>query len=302
MAELFSERNGLRKEIKTTDIITAEVYRLLLDRCEDYLDNLGHKYPDFCPENYIGDNVICGVDVDALYTFLKYRIPSLFNSKNNLLIPEDTDDYDQYALLDFIEYIAQTMKTIVRGCYHKFSNHHHLSFSESYKDFEKYRSDINEIFTMTGLIYRLSKKRQIERITEADYLVNEVKESCKELPDQGVKELLLEAIDLYKSAKPSNHRLATEKVWDALERLKTIYMKDGIDKKRSVNNVIEKMSMGNSNYRTLFCDEFKHLTDIGNQFRIRHHETDRIDINDNRYYDYFFNRCMSIIALAIKFI
>ena len=302
MAELFSERNGLRKEINTTDIITADVYRLLIDRCEDYLDNLGYKYPDYCPENYIGENVICGVNVNDLYTFLKYRIPSLFNNKNDLLVPEDTTDYDQYALLDFIEYIAQNMKTIVRECYHKFRNHHHLSFSESSKDFETFRSDINEIFTMTGLIYRLSEKRQIERITETDHLVNEVKESCKELQDQGVKELLLEAIDLYKSAKPSNHRLATEKAWDAFERLKTIFINDGINKKQSADNVIEKMSMGNTNYRALFSNEFKHLTDIGNQYRIRHHETDRIDIIDDRYYDYFFNRCMSLIVIAIKFI
>lgn len=301
MIELFSERNGLRKGIKATDIITTDVYRMLFDCCEKNLDNLGYKYPDYCPDD---DNcsIICGVDVNKLYSFLKYRIPNLFREGSNIVIPNDSDEYDQYALLDFIEYIAQNMRTIVRDYYHSYFRHHHLSFKESTQDFVKFRDDINEIFIITGLQYRLTEQRQIERITETDYLVNEVKESCKELPDQGVKELLLEAIDLYKSARPSNHRLATEKAWDALERLKTIYMKDGLDKKRSADNVIEKMSMGNTNYKTLFCTEFKHLTDIGNQYRIRHHETDRIDINDDRYYDYFFNRCMSLIALAIKFI
>lgn len=49
-------------------------------------------------------------------------------------------------------------------------------------------------------------------------------------------------------------------------------------------------------------NEFKMLTDIGNKYRIRHHETDRIDITDVRYYDYFFNRCLSLIALAIQYL
>jgi len=44
------------------------------------------------------------------------------------------------------------------------------------------------------------------------------------------------------------------------------------------------------------------LTSIGNKYRIRHHETDKIDITDVRYYDYLFNRCLSLIALAIKYL
>ena len=47
---------------------------------------------------------------------------------------------------------------------------------------------------------------------------------------------------------------------------------------------------------------FKSLTSIGNHYRIRHHETDKINITDSRYYDYFFNRCLSLIALAIQYL
>ena len=35
---------------------------------------------------------------------------------------------------------------------------------------------------------------------------------------------------------------------------------------------------------------------------LRHHETNRTDITDIRYYDYFFNRCLSLIALAIQYL
>ena len=44
------------------------------------------------------------------------------------------------------------------------------------------------------------------------------------------------------------------------------------------------------------------LRKIGNNFRIRHHERDTIDISDPRHYDYFFNRCLSLIALAIQYL
>lgn len=50
------------------------------------------------------------------------------------------------------------------------------------------------------------------------------------------------------------------------------------------------MANGNDNFVDLFNAEFKTLTDIGNKYRIRHHETNKIDIIDNCYYDYLFNR------------
>ncbi|MCT1171447.1 hypothetical protein P7H71_07355 [Lactococcus lactis] len=52
----------------------------------------------------------------------------------------------------------------------------------------------------------------------------------------------------------------------------------------------------------LFNLEFRALTDIGNKFRIRHHETNKVDIADIRYCDYLFNRCLSLINLAIQYL
>ncbi len=36
--------------------------------------------------------------------------------------------------------------------------------------------------------------------------------------------------------------------------------------------------------------------------KLFHHKTDKIDITDIRYYDYFFNRCLSLIALVIQYL
>ena len=86
----------------------------------------------------------------------------------------------------------------------------------------------------------------------------------------------------------------------AIERLKTYYATMG--KKSSASKIVGDIAGGNLNYIALFNAEFKALTDIGNDFRIRHHETSKIDITDPRHYDYFFNRCLSLIALAIQYL
>ena len=62
------------------------------------------------------------------------------------------------------------------------------------------------------------------------------------------------------------------------------------------------MAYDDAGYIDLINTEFDALTKIGNNFRIRHHETDKKEIADERYFDYFYNRCFALIALAIKFI
>ena len=86
-----------------------------------------------------------------------------------------------------------------------------------------------------------------------------------------------------------------------IEKILKTYYTDR-DKKKSVEKIVSDMSGGQGAFETLFNAEFKALTDIGNNFRIRHHETNRTDITDIRYYDYFFNRCLSLIALAIQYL
>ena len=82
--------------------------------------------------------------------------------------------------------------------------------------------------------------------------------------------------------------------------LKTYYT--ALNKRDSAAKIVNDMSGGQDDYITLFDTEFTALTKLGNNFRIRHHETDKIEITDIRYYDYFFNRCLSLIALAIQYL
>lgn len=62
------------------------------------------------------------------------------------------------------------------------------------------------------------------------------------------------------------------------------------------------MSGQKAHYKELFEKEFLELTQIGNNFRIRHHETTKTDIDDHRHYDYFYKRCLSLISVSIQYL
>lgn len=122
--------------------------------------------------------------------------------------------------------------------------------------------------------------------------------SWASIGEAGLKELLQEASRYYEK---ENLNIAVEKLWDALERLKTYYSPT-LDKKKSINRITEDMSSNKEPFKKLFENEFHELTKIGNNFRIRHHETTKVDIEDNRHYHYFYKRCLSLITTAIRYL
>lgn len=149
-------------------------------------------------------------------------------------------------------------------------------------------------------MYQLTDEKIIERVIEGGPLTSEVENEISQIQEQGVRELLQEAISLYKQPYPGAHKNAVEKIWDAFERLKSYYTT--MDKKASASQIVNDIAGGQTEFIALFDEEFRALTKIGNDYRIRHHETNKVDITDDRHYDYFFNRCLSVISLAIQYL
>lgn len=304
----YTERHGMRTPIEKTYVISVKMYALLFSCCEKYYDNLAWKYPEQCGDGY----GCCGLDYQKFIDDLSFEIPTLFrNDAGRISVPnirrnvfeegERTDGFDQFALLDYIEFFANNCKDVTIGEFHPYYGHNHLTCRESNNIVANFQAEINDIFTKTGLLYSLSNKFEIERIVENDTLTPELETKVSAVQEKGTRELLQEAISLHRKPYPGCARDATEKIWDALERLKTYYF-PSLDKKKSVEKIVEDISAGQAAYQTVFNDEFLALTKIGNNFRIRHHETDKVEIPDDKYYDYFFNRCLSLIALAIQYL
>lgn len=165
--------------------------------------------------------------------------------------------------------------------------------------FEKYNKDndfsesINIILANNKISYVLSDGK-----IESKYDMQFTGEEIANINEAGVKELLQEAIKL---KSQNNINIAVEKLWDAFERLKTYYYPT-LNKKQSVDKVIRNMSNGNDSFFDVFETEFNILTTIGNNFRIRHHEKNKIDIQDERHYEYFYKRCYTLISTAIEYL
>lgn len=298
----YTERHGMRALIEKTYTITLDMYATLFDCCEKYHNNIAWKYPEECEDGY----VCCGLDWTKFNTALNFEIPSLYRNSNGYIGKpsknwyRDSEEYDQYALLDYIEFIVQNCKDVEVGNFHSYFGHYHLKFKQTRWVYSVFKSEINDIFTKMGLLYKLTDDKIIERIVENSPLTPDIEASISQVQEQGVRELLQEALVLYKQPYQGSRRNAVEKIWDALERLKTYYT--SMDKKDSASQIVNDIAGGQASFVELFDEKFKALTKIGNNYRIRHHETDKIDITDDRHFDYFFNRCLSLVALAIQYL
>lgn len=300
----YSERHGLRSPIEKTETITPEMYSLLYACCEKYYDNIAWLFPEECPDG----NGCCGLDYSTFDTTMRYEIPTLFRKDNGRIAVPTTstwdfipnDEYDQYALLDFIEFFAANVRDTDQLNFHKYYGHYHLRLYESNLVFRTFRDEINHIFERTGLLFVLTEKGSIERVVDNGILSREIEAQIERVSEKGLRDLLKDALALFKTPVPKARQDAVEKIWDALERLKTYY--SNLDKKKSAEKIVNDMSNGEPNFFNLFNDEFRKLTEIGNNFRIRHHETNKVDIVDARHYDYLFNRCLSLIALSIQYL
>ncbi len=303
---LYTERHGMRTPIEKTYSISIKSYSLLYDCCAKYYEYLSWKYQDECPDG-LG---ICGFSFRAFNEDMEFEIPTLFRRDGRIDKPRSIvnvfekdpidDEYDQYALFDLIEFVAQNVHDITYRKYHGYYGHEDLSFGDTNAIAGEFLEEINSIFRKTGLLYQLTENLEIERIEETSILSEKIASDIEAITEQGLKELLIIANQKHKSPYPNDQKDAVEKIWDALERLKTYYT--NMDKKASATKIVGDIAGGQADYIELFNTEFKALTDIGNDFRIRHHETNKIDITDIRHYDYFYNRCLSLIGTAIQYL
>lgn len=199
--------------------------------------------------------------------------PKCFNEKNQYVPTSDLKEFvnhtSPYCILDMIE------------------------FYEKYNQSNDFTSAVNTVLQINDIPYKLKNGK----IT-SEFTVQLDKVGLAEVGEAGLKKLLQEATGYYEQ---NNKEIAVEKLWDAFERLKTYYSPK-LGKKESANKIIKLMSGSNPHYIELFEKEFLDLTKIGNEFRIRHHEVTKIDINDERHYDYFYKRCMALISVALQYL
>lgn len=207
------------------------------------------------------------------YDIKQFYVPKYYNDKKEYVETASLQDFilfsSPFCVLDAIEFFAK----------HSMSD-----------DFE---AQINAILKLNEITLQLSNGKVVSTF---DTQIN--KKTLMAVQEVGLKELLQDVIKYYDEG---NLQIAVEKLWDAFERLKTYYSPT-LDKKKSVNKIVEDMGGKQQAFKDLFENEFHELTTLGNNFRIRHHEVTKIDIQDERHYEYLYKRCLSLISIAIQYL
>ncbi|WP_312699229.1 hypothetical protein [Sedimentibacter sp.] len=213
------------------------------------------------------------VEEDVFNDIRQFYIPKCYNEKKQYI---ETDSLENFILYNSPFYVMDAIEFFERNI--------------SSDDFEM---QINAILRLNEISLKLDNGRIVSTF---DNQIN--KNSLNDVQEVGLKELLQEAGKYYDKC---NYQIAVEKLWDAFERLKTYYSPT-LDKKDSSNKIVQDMGNNKQPFMELFEKEFRDITYIGNNFRIRHHETTKIDIEDERHYEYFYKRCLSLILIAIQYL
>ena len=171
--------------------------------------------------------------------------------------------------------------------FRKYTKENKLDFDSEYqkaiKEFKEILNDSLQIDDGMDLSYLLDLNVNVELLFDRKTKTN----------DQELDSLINEAKDRF--FIPRDKQIALEKLWDAFERIKTYF---GSNKKKSSSELVSIASDG-FNFE-IIESEFKLLTKIGNEYKIRHHETDKLEVSRSKHIDYLFFRMLSLIDLCIK--
>ncbi|MCF6243435.1 MAG: hypothetical protein L3J43_00170 [Sulfurovum sp.] len=299
----FSDIELGEKE-RISEEITEDIHNRIVGVYEKYAvkNCFSESAPVDCPDGIPG---ICGFNNVKFLNLAKGEIPN-FDIVYPKSIWEDGSDksYDQYTTLDFIQFCYKNIKKAIKSERIPYDNGYNsdtsyatsYTFEESDSEKKAFRNDINTLFRRNGLVFELQEDGKIVRtIPQAlQPLVSKIYLTG----DDELNSLVEKACDNFLKPKIEDRQIALEKIWDAFERMKTYYQEK--NKKESITELIKEVSSTNSEYMKLLNDEAVALTNIGNDFRIRHHETDKNNIIDNNQIDYFFYRIVSFMQLFLK--
>jgi len=157
-----------------------------------------------------------------------------------------------------------------------------VTYQNAIKEFKALFNDSLSIDSGVALAYLLDFNVNIELLFDKQVQTD----------DEELNILIKEAKDRF--FNPKDKQIALEKLWDAFERIKTYYKGN---KKQSSEKLVSIIAKDFD--CELLDSEFMVLTKIGNNYRIRHHETDKKEITDTKHLNYLFFRMLSLIDLCL---
>ncbi|MEI3866414.1 hypothetical protein V6S02_04870 [Microbacterium sp. CCNWLW134] len=160
---------------------------------------------------------------------------------------------------------------------------------------KQYRDDVNEILARGGAAFEMQSNLTISHLGPA-----ELREALSTLnPDTGDAELdkLIEDGRRLVASRRSTERLAgIQSLWGALERLKTVEIPGRNQKKVSAEALLAHIE--SVPLRDVVRADMIAVTELGNTFRVRHHETHIAELPEDAY-DYFAGRVVTVLHILL---
>ena len=263
--------------------------RALIRACVDD-GSFGASYPRTCEDG----PVPVGCDESTFWPALRAEVPTL---------PEGSwfDPFEKQPrtldILDTIEFCWRCVGKPIQVGYHEFLRHCHLRFDVEAGRGE-FRADINRIFRRNGLAYELTKTGHIERLA-APVLREEIASPLSRSGDTELDRMLETARRKFLHPDKATRREALEALWDAWERLKTL--SGGPDKKSQIRLILDETAGSSSpEFRDALEREARELTSIGNNFQIRHSETNQEKLAESEHADYLFHRLFCLVQMILR--
>ncbi|MDS0527067.1 hypothetical protein NNC19_15340 [Clostridium sp. SHJSY1] len=286
--EYFTDReNGVK--VSDTEEIELNVFNAIVGVYIQFQNQLAYNFSE--KDDY---NNIVRFNTNRFRDRMLGDIPDFtLNEYGWISSLEEGSEFNKYALLDFIEFCWENIKDYKKGSYGL------VFYHDKEKEKSIFQNEVNKIFERNGIVFRLNNDGQIERIlpVQLDVLVKKYSHTGN---DKELNKLIDEAIKYIIKPKFEDRQIAIEKLWDAYERIKTYY---GNNKRESSKNLVKIASEGSEEFESLINEEMVNsLTKIGNDFRIRHHEKNKIKINSVKHIDYLFYRMMSLISFLVAYI
>lgn len=281
----FSERE-LGDAPRTREELSPEFWRGFVALFRRLLANgsLAEAFPDECFEApYPVD-----VDMESLGYALQAEVPGAPWPLEAEPLPPGL------AILDTIEFVGRHVSQVTARGHHSYGRHDHFYAFDREVGFHEYRQSVNRLLRRCQHPYELREDGQVARLVGD--VAHEVLGTDLRTGDEELDRLLDQAVREFLDPDPEARQAALEHLWDAWERLKTL--PEAPDKRRAAEALLAR-AVDSEPLRERIDGEAQALTDIGNEFRIRHSETDRHRVGDDRDIDYLFVRLYALIRRLV---
>lgn len=270
---------------RTIEEITIEAWRgiwaLITTRLND--GSFGEAFPEECPDG----NAVIG------------HAPGLLEATalgDGIVWPIEKDVVpDTLAVMDLLEFCYAHVAEAKRGNGHPFFSHYHLYFDLA-EGKANFRAALERVLSRNGIAFEMNDDGEMRRLGPPQ-LAAALKSAVFHTGDDVLDGLLEAARRKFTDPDLSVRKEALEKLWDGFERLKTI--EAGKDKKAQSQALLTK-AIADADLRERIDKDMRELTEIGNQFMIRHTEVGKKPITDSDEVDYLFQRMFGVMRLLLR--